>query len=312
MSDKIDVLGIGNALMDVLIKADGELIISLGLQKGMFNLVDEARYKEIFNQIKSRDPQYVPGGCVSNTIGALATLGSSAMFYGHVAQDEVGERYTKSLEAEGVIPRLSTGSGATGCAITLVTPDAERTFAVHLGAAPNLEFVNIDDIKNAKVLYISGYGLEAPGISKAILDIVQVAKEHGVQIAFDAADPNLVARNHRFILEFVSNHVDICFMNEKEAEAMFHQSPVHALNSLSKCVEIAIVKNGEELYHADIQKVEAIDTTGAGDAYAAGFLHAYCRGRNLTACARTGSRIAAQVVAKMGARLEKPVIEVLQ
>lgn len=309
----IDVIGLCNSLMDILVQVDDATIEQFDLVKGIFNPVEQERMLEIYQEIARKDPQTVPGGCISNAIGALSLLGAKTSFCGQVGNDQMGDRYHDHLKAEGVHPLLARAKGQTGCAITLITPDSQRTFAVHLGVSPLLKDISEEHVKNAKILYLSGYALEPPELSNTAFKALEYARKHGVKVALDVADPYLIYRIHKRILEVIADYVDICFANENEAQALFGSSPINALNSLSHLCDIAVVKNGVhgsfvkaggDIYHADIFKVKAIDTTGAGDVYAAGFLYGLIKGYPLDRCARIGAYCASLIVQKIGARLD--------
>jgi sugar/nucleoside kinase (ribokinase family) len=309
----IDVLGLCNSLMDILVQVDDAFVQRQELIKGVFNPVDEQRMLEVYQEIARKNPQTVPGGCISNAIGALALLGANSAFCGQVGKDDMGDRYHAHLKNEGVHPLLSRVAGTTGCAITLITPDSQRTFAVHLGVSPLLKDISEEHVKNAKILYLSGYALEPLELSSTAFKALEYARKHHVKVALDVADPYLIYRIHKRILEVIADYVDICFANETEAQALFGTTPINALNSLSKLCDIAVVKNGVhgsfvkaggDLYHADIFKVKAIDTTGAGDVYSAGFLYGLLKGYPLDRCARLGAYCASLIVQKIGARLD--------
>lgn len=314
----IDMVGAANALMDILVHADESLIASFGLTKGVFNQVDAQRAQEIFQEIQTFQPKFIPGGSASNVIGAFSNLGGKAAFFGQVGNDALGEHYDRTLKEEGVISRLSRGNGRTGSAITFITPDHQRTFAAHLGEALQLKEISEDTIHQAKILFLSAYELEPPIISQALYAAAECAKKYDVKVAFDVSDPQLILRNHKKILEFIENYVDVVFVNEAEAQALFGMSPVNALNALSKLAEIAVVKVGEqgsyakrkeEICHAEIFPVKVVDTTGAGDAYAAGFIYGLLQGFSLAECARLGSFVASRIITKIGARFDSPLAE---
>ncbi|MBU1111264.1 MAG: adenosine kinase [archaeon] len=312
-----DVIGLGNTLMDMLIEVGEEKFLEFNLRKGEMHLVDEKKAKEILDKIKSDNLSIkkVPGGCSSNTLKGIAFLGGGAILCGKVGDDEHGEIYVQEISNHKVQPRISKHSSCpTGHAITFITPDTERTFSTHLGAAIELAKEDIfeEDIQKSKILHLEGYQIEGP-TKETIMHAVQFAKKHGTLISIDLADPFIIRNNKEFLEELVMNSADIVFVNEKEAlEYTGLENEEEAVRELGKHVKIAIVKLGEKgsliFNEGKLTKVapfsaNAVDTTGAGDTFAAGFLYGYCKGWSLEKCGNLGAFMAAKIVENIGVRI---------
>src|SRR3989344_1349048 len=316
-----DVIALGNALMDFLIRIDEKKFVEMNLNKGEMHLVDEQQAKALLKKIKEQQlsVEYVPGGSAANTMRGLALLGAKVMLVGKVGHDSHGEMYLEQMQKEGVISKLNRYQKPTGHAVTFITPDSERTFSVHLGAAVELvkEDIVEEDIAKSRILYIEGYQLEGK-TRESILHAIAIARKHGTIIAMDLADPGVVRRNKDFLKDLIEKNVDIVFANENEAKELTGLDKHQAAISLGKSIPIAIVKLGEKgsLVYADGSLIEippfpanALDTTGAGDTYAAGFLYGYCQGWDLKKAGKLGSLLAAKVVERYGVKLFKEEME---
>ena len=317
---KYDVLGIDNALMDLLVQSEYGLLDELGLARGTMHLIDDAKAKEIEARIAKVGFSIAPGGSAANTVATIARLGGRTVFYGSVSEDDYGRAFEGHLRSLGVQTRLVRSDGMTGRAVTFITPDSERTFATHLGVAGNLPSRSIleEDVKNSKIVHVTGYYLESPVGKKAALRVMQLAKKHGVKVSVDLSDHNLIKRNIRYLKKIVRDYADILFVNEQEAQAFTGKEAEEALHELAEIADIAVVKLGERgslvkhrgnVFRIECVKANAIDTTGAGDSYAAGFLYCLSRGCDVETSGRVGSFIAARVVEKIGAHVGDEVIE---
>ncbi len=313
---KTDVIGIGNSLIDLLIRVDHEVINELNLKNGSMHLVNDAEVKKILARIKSERVKIAPGGDVANTLAGIALLGGNAVFCGKVGDDEHGAMYEEHMKKGGVKTKLAKAKGITGKAITFITPDSERTFATYLGVACDLRKDEVDkeDIVNSKFLHVTGYQLESPIIRETTLNALDIAKANGVKISIDLADPRLVERNLEDMKKIVKKYANVLFMNEQEAKAFTNKEAENALEELANFVDIAVVKLGEKgsiikqgnsVIKINSHKVKAVDTTGAGDMYAAGFLYALSKGRNIKVAGNIASYVSAKVVEQVGARLDK-------
>lgn len=314
---KYDVFGIGNAIMDFLIQVHPNELMELDLKKGQFHLIDEEHSKKILEKVKNSEMKITPGGSSANTLYGISLLGGSVVFCGKVGKDKHGDIYEQKLTGKNTKSGIRKIDGhKTGHAITFITPDTERTFAVHLGAAIKLEKQDVffDDLKQSKILHIEGYQLEDSNLRSVSLHAMEFAKKNNIKISIDLADPGIVERNNEYLKKIIKEFADIIFANEDEAKALVNKKAVNALHEISEMCDIAIVKLGEngslvkkgnKVYKIKPHSIKAIDTTGAGDMYAAGFLYGLANNYNLEQCGNIGSYLAAKVVEQIGARLKK-------
>lgn len=319
---KYDVAGIGNALLDFIVEVDDGILIEMDLKKGEMALIDEKKSEEILKKLEKHSVKTSPGGSSANTLAGVSALGGSAVFLGKIGNDKHGDIYEQKTNEHGVNSRLSKhDSVKTGHAITFITPDSERTFATHLGAALHFrrEDVFEDDIKNSKILHIEGYQLEDKELKAATLHAMNIAKDNNVKISIDLSDPNLIGRNLTALKEIVEKYADIVFVNETEALAFTEEkSEEDALNTLYKMCEIAIVKLGEngslikakdKIYRIPIHKVNVVGTNGAGDMYAAGILYGIANKIDIEKAGRIAAYAAGLVVSGTGSRLDRSLKE---
>jgi len=319
------ILGIGNALVDVMTLIDNDNILEkFSLPKGSMQLVDG----EISALIKSGTTNFkrnlVSGGSAANTIHGLAMLGVNTGFIGSIGKDDTGDFFESDMKKAGVKTFLSRRNSVTGTAVALISPGSERTFATHLGAAVELDSddLNPDDFNNYDVLYLEGYLI----INKALVErTCRIAKNNNMKIAIDLSSFNVVDAKLRDFKEIIEKYVDIVFANEEEAKSFTSMAPLDALNSISALCNIAIIKVGkegslikcgEEVIRIGTIPVQCVDTTGAGDLYASGFLYGYANGLSLEKCGLFGSVLAGHVIEIVGARMDEhrwgKIIEVLK
>jgi len=308
------ILGIGNALVDVMTLIDNDNILEkFSLPKGSMQLVDG----EISAQIKSGTSDFkrnlVSGGSAANTIHGLAMLGVETGFIGSVGKDDTGDFFEGDMKKAGVNTFLSRGNSVTGTAVALISPGSERTFATHLGAAVDLNAgdLNPNDFKNYDILYLEGYLI----INKALVErTCRIAKDNNMKIAIDLSSYNVVEAKLNDFRELIEKYVDIVFANEEEAKSFTGMAPLDALNSISTICDIAVIKvgkegslikRGEEVIRIGTIPVQCIDTTGAGDLYASGFLFGYADGLSLEKCGLFGSVLAGHVIEIVGARMDE-------
>jgi sugar/nucleoside kinase (ribokinase family) len=310
------ILGIGNALVDVLtILTDEELLVKFGLPKGSMQMVDRQKSEMIKKETGGLKRSFSSGGSAANTIHGLAMLGLKTGYIGSIGNDQTGDFFEQDLQSAGIETILSRRANITGTAITLISPDYERTFATHLGAAVELSAGNLkeDDFKNYDLIYIEGYQIFN---KELVVTACNFAKNNNIKIALDLASYNVVEAKLDDFREITKNYIDILFANEEEARAFTGLDPENAINKLSEISEIAVVKtgkdgslvkSGKELYRIGTDTLNVIDTTGAGDLYAAGFLYGYACGRNLEICGKYGSLVAGKVIEILGARMHKEI-----
>jgi len=315
---KYDICGLGNTLIDFLVNVSDQKLTDLELKKGVFHLLESDKVHDYIDRF---NPKVVPAGAVANTLMGMAYLGSRCILIGKVGSGKYGDMYEEIITKEGVTPHLvRSKSKRTGKVLSFVTPDAERTFGVHLGAAVSLGKDSIidEDIISSKYLYFTGYELES--ITESVRHSVSVAKKNNVKIAMDLADPELIKRNMEKI-KSIMKELDVIFMNEDEALSLTGFVPDDAAKEISKYVGIVVVKMGKsgsivvsnkEVYKIKPIKVKAVDTTGAGDLYAAGFLHVLINGKSLEDAGNLGSVMGAKIVSQVGAMLSDTAKEEIQ
>ncbi len=314
----IDVTGIGNAIVDVLSDVKDVFLKDLGLKKGSMVLVDREKAEKIYSKITSKEE--ISGGSAANTIAALAHLGNLVAFIGKVGEDILGDTFKANLSSCGVQCFTEKHSDAlsTGRCIILVTPDAQRTMCTSLGIAGSLEEkdINIDIIKDSRMLYIEGYLWDREIAKKAIIKAIKTAKESDCKFAFSLSDSFCVERHRQDFLSLIKYDADIVFANEGEINSVFKVHDVEdAISCCQKTDTIFAITRGEKgsviVNHEQVIRVKAIkpeklvDTTGAGDLYAAGFLHGYLAEKNLDICGQIGSWLASEIISSYGARLQK-------
>ncbi len=314
MGSSIKIIGIGNALMDIVVKLPNEEVLaSNNLPKGSMTLVDEATSISLNKQTATYEKVLTPGGSVANTIHGLAHLGAKAGFIGKVGEDELGNHYFNELKKIGAEPILLKSKNKTGVAMGLISEDGERTFGTHLGAAIDLipEDLSNELFQDYKIAYIEGYLVQNHDLVRRA---AQIAKVNGMKIAIDLASYNVVEDNLEFLKEIITEYIDIIFANEEEAKAFTGKEPEEAIHIFGDLCEIAVVKIGskgslikrgeEEIVVGTIGN-QCIDSTGAGDLYAAGFLFGLTKNYSLKSCAEIGSITAGNVITVYGARMDE-------
>lgn len=311
------ILGIGNALTDILaVLPDDSLLKTYHLPKGSMQHVDMETGDKIWAALKPLGVKYVAGGSAANTISCTSIFGMPSSFIGKIGDDELGLLFKSDQEQYGVNTRLFKSPHSSGRSMVFVSGgNAERTFAVYLGAALDLvpEDLKPEYFEGYDYFHIEGYLVQNQAL---IRKAVKLASEAGCIISIDMASYNVVESNEAFLHDIVDKYVDIVFANETEAKAFTKMSdPVDALREISRHCGTAVVKvgkdgswvrSGEEEYHIDAWPAETIDATGAGDTYAAGFIYAHSIGMPLKVCGEIGSIIAAKVVEVIGTKIDVP------
>ena len=307
------ILGLGNALVDILATIPNDsLLKKYNLPRGSMQHVDEQTGNNVLNDLMEIGCERVTGGSAANTLNGTACLGLKSAFIGKIGNDELGNFFKTDQQSNGITPLLSTGKSSTGRAMVLINSDAERTFAVYLGAAIEM---NDSDLNEAlfdgyHFFHIEGYMVQN---HELVRKAVQIAKAKGMFISLDMASYNVVEQNHDFLTEILNGYVDIVFANEDEARVFTGKEPEEAVREFAKICLIAIVKTGEtgslvqssdEFYHISPIKATAIDATGAGDLYASGFLYGLAHGLSLDKCGAIGSLCAGNVVEVIGPKMD--------
>jgi len=310
----LSIYGIGNPLIDIVIQAMDDDLKALNLDKGVMHLVDEIRQKEIINYFKNCNTKYFPGGSAPNTMLACAGLGTTSLIAGKIGQDEFGDIYLRQAEKFGVLSGLVQGCGPTGSSIILVTPDGERTMNTHLGICREFSENDVDagKLSQSTFFYFTGYMWDTESQKAAIKKAISIAKENNVQIVFDVADPFAVDRNKDEFLIMIEKDVDIVFANYSELAILFDSENVDSsVDELMKIVHRAGIKLGEKgslvlddgkKHHLPPQPISAIDSTGAGDMYAAGFLTALAKGYSTKRAGEIGGLLAEKIIQQSGAQ----------
>lgn len=306
------ILGMGNALVDVLAVLDSEnLLAELNLPKGSMQLIDENQRTNIFDKLSGINLQMATGGAASNTTLALAKLGVECGFIGKVGTDNYGDFYVNEIKNAGVTPHFIIKEAPSGTAMTLITPDGERTFGTYLGIASELSDKELqnDIFQQYEYFYIEGYLVQNYAL---IENAVKMAKMLGIKVAIDLASYNVVEANKDFLTELITNYVDIVFANEEEAKALTGKSAEEAVWDIAKITDIAIVKIGSkgsliikdgQLVKAPAFEAQMIDATAAGDFYAAGFFYGLINNATIKQSAQIGSLLASNVIEVVGTKL---------
>jgi sugar/nucleoside kinase (ribokinase family) len=306
------VLGIGNALVDILIQIpDDNELVKYELPKGSMQLVGHLQSEQILASTLNFDRRMASGGSAANTVHGLAGLGAEVGYVGRIGNDETGLFFKQDLEEAQITPYLYESQTETGRAIAMISPDSERTFATYLGAAVEMtrEDLVSDVFKEYDILHIEGYLVQNNDLIEAAL---KLAHQNNMKVSLDMASYNVVEDNLDFLKRLVRDYVDILFANEEEARAFTGKDPQDALDMIAKDVDIAVVKvgtkgswirQGDQKYHVDVIDVSPVDTTGAGDLYASGFLFGYCNDLSPDESARIGTILAGKVIEHLGAKL---------
>jgi sugar/nucleoside kinase (ribokinase family) len=311
----LDVVGIGNAIVDVLVQTDDAFLTQHSLQKGGMALIDELQAEALYTA--SGPGLETSGGSVANTMVGIAQLGGRAGFIGRVKDDQLGGIFSHDIRAVGArfdTPAATSGATTARCLI-YVTPDAERTMCTFLGASTQLEPDDLDlsMVSDTKVLYLEGYLWDSPAAKRAFIAAAEACRAANGQVALSLSDGFCVDRHRDSFLDLVNGHVDVLFANEVEIKSLYQTDDFDAaLESVrGSCSVIAITRgsqgsvvlSGDQRWDIGIVGLgDLIDTTGAGDLYAGGFLHGYTQGESLERCGNLGAICAGQIVTQLGAR----------
>lgn len=314
---KFDVVGLGNAIVDVLAKVDDSFLQKHELVKGSMALVDEEAAEALYDDMPPAIE--ASGGSAANTLAGLASFGASAAFIGKVKDDHLGEIFSHDIKAIGVhyeTQPATSGANTARCLIS-VTPDAERTMSTYLGATRGITVEDIEEglIKDSKVLYLEGYLWDEQNAKNAMRKAVELAGQYETKVSLSLSDPFCVERHRAEFLELIERGVDILFANEDEIKSLFEENDFDkAISRLKGIVDIAAITRGANgsvvigkqgtINIAAGQGIKVVDTTGAGDLYASGFLYGYTTEQSLEECGRLATIAASEVISHMGARPE--------
>ena len=321
-SAAFDVVGIGNAIVDVITTADEAFLGRESLAKGSMTLIDAARAAALYQGMGPATES--SGGSAGNTMAGIASLGGSGAFIGKVRDDQLGQVFRHDIRTAGVAfdtPAAASGPPTARCFV-LVPPDAPRTLQPYLGACVELTPEDVDPamIAAAAVTYLEGYLYDPPLAKRAFLQAADDAHKAGRLVSLSLSDPFCVDRHRAAFLDLVADHVDILFANEAELTALYRTDDVdQALRQVRGHCRVAAITRGARgsvvVTEDDVVVVGAdavarvVDTTGAGDLYAAGFLAGFTQGRELAACAMLGGIAAGEVIGHIGARPEQPLAD---
>lgn len=319
-----DVLAVGNAIVDILSHENDDFLTDNGLAKGGMSLVDQNQSKALYDKMGTTKQQ--SGGSAANTVAGIASFGGKCAYIGKVADDEFGKIFRHDMTAIGVehTTEFDTSGTPTAKCLIAVTPDGQRTMSTYLGVSTDLSSDDLDltKISAAQVVYLEGYLFDKLSAKAAFKSAAEIAHKAGRKVSLTLSDGFCVDRHRAEFRDLVANHVDILFANEQEIMALYETE--HFEDALAmveaECSIVAVTRSekgsvilwGGTEYPVDAQPVtQVVDTTGAGDLYAAGFLYGYTQGKSPAECGRLGSIAAAEVISHMGARPDKKLAELL-
>jgi len=308
------ILGIGNALVDIMVRIDNDQILNeLELPKGSMQLVDKERSNKVLERVQSFEKSWSAGGSTANTIHGIGMLGAKAGYIGVVGEDEIGGSFVRDMLNAGVDLHMVHSKNETGRVVALVTPDFERTFATHLGASAefNLDFVSDFRYNDYDYILIEGFLVQDHNLVRIV---AEKAKAAGLTTAIDLCSYNVVEANREFLNDIITNYIDIVFANEEEAKALTGMEPRKALDEIASKCKIAVVKigskgsmikSGQASWDIGVIQVKPVDTTGAGDLYASGFLYGLATGKPLETCGNYGALLSGNVIEFIGSKMSR-------
>jgi sugar/nucleoside kinase (ribokinase family) len=318
MQKSIDVYGVGNAIVDMLAMVPFDFVTRHELAVGAMTLMETSRQARILHDLGEHDVRLASGGSAANTMVALAQSGGTGVYYGKAAHDTYGEFYMQDMEAAGIrfpVPVAPEAAEPTGTCVVLTTPDAERTMCTHLGISTSLSVADMDwnELARCRFSYIEGYLWDAPGPREACLEVMRQSRRLGTLCSLTFSDPFLVDRYRDQFLDIIPRYCDLLFCNADEARHLFRTDSIGEctakIASMAKMVFITDGPRGCIVLHegretqVDAFAVNAIDTVGAGDAFAGGVLYGLSRGYSPANSARWGNYLASEVVSRIGPRL---------
>lgn len=316
----MSIIALGNALTDILVRLPDERILEeLGIERGGMYLIDSEQHHRMMSRIGDFPWSMAAGGSAANMVGGVAALGTPATYVGHVGEDETGRAFRACQERKRIRPLLGVSDRSpSGKCISLVFPDGERTMLTYLGAALEIgtEQLTPENLRGHRVLFIEGYLLNCPEV---IEPAMQAARAAGVLVALDAASFTVIREFRDYAEELIDRYVDLLFANEEEAAALTGcENPEQALERLAPRCEIVVVKVGPrgsliagagERHRIGTIDARPVDKTGAGDLYAAGFLHGFARGLSLRQCGEIGAVVSSRSIEVLGGELPEEVWE---
>jgi sugar/nucleoside kinase (ribokinase family) len=319
VSRALDVCAIENALVDLLVRGTDGDVQKLGLDKGIMKLVDAREQMNVLENLGQRSPEVELGGSAANALRGLAVLGGHASYSSVVGKDKYGEAFARRLKEMSIVNRLQESSSPTGTCLVVVTPDGERTMNTHLGACREYkkDFVPLEDIRRSRIFFTTGYCWDTPNQIEAVEHAIEVAKANNVKVALDVADPFAVSRSRETFNRLIdSGSINILFANAEEAQMLVGCKGEEAAKALGKKIEVVAVKDGARgawvasngvVSHVPSFPTTVVDTTGAGDMFAGGFLFGLVRGLSIEMCGRIGALLASDNIAYLGVRLSSDI-----
>lgn len=316
---EVDVVGVGNAIVDVITQSSDDFVAGQGLEKGSMTLIDETRAHQLYELMGPGIE--ASGGSAANTVAGVASFGGTAAYIGKVRGDVLGEVFAHDMRASGVsfdVPAASEGPATARCLI-LVTPDAQRTMNTYLGISSLLEPDDVDSatVERGKILFCEGYLWDVDSAKQSIRKAMDIARAAGRRVAFTASDSFCVERHHAEFLDLVSGPIDILFANTAELTRLYESDFDAAVDKVRQHVELGCLTMGKEgsllVTSDEVVEIAAeeiapvVDTTGAGDQYAAGVLYGLAQGYSLAEAGRLGSLAAAEVISHVGPRPLTPL-----
>jgi sugar/nucleoside kinase (ribokinase family) len=316
----IDVCGIENAILDLLVRSDDATLASLGLHKGTMRLVETEEQARILDAVAGLDPEVEAGGSCANVLRVASLAGAVTSYSSAVGHDANGAAFVEALARCAVRDHVARVDGRTGTSVILVTPDGERTMNTHLGVCRQYrpEFVPVDEIRASKIFFTTGYIFDTPNQIAAIERAFDAARGSGARIALDLADRFVMERSRGHLERQFALGIDLLFANADESRALTGLDPAAAARELSSRVRIASVTDGangaylgagRKVEHVPARRVEVVDTTGAGDCFNAGFLRGLVAGLPLYACGELATSLAAETITHLGVKLGAEVID---
>jgi len=314
-----DVFGVGNAIMDMQVRCGDAFLEKMSIEKGIMTLVEEAHQKTVLDALADHDIHYCSGGSAANTIVGIAEMGGKTAYACKTGADAFGQRYLDEMKKLGITIEIPQAEGQTGSCVVLITEDAQRTMLTSLGISSALQTEDIieAEIAKAKYVYVEGYLFAGESTRAAALRAIELARANGVKVALTISDPFLVDICREQFRELIEGPVDLLFCNEEEAKALTGlKDPIDCAHDIHRhCENVAltlgrkgsIIMHEGEVWPVEGVEVEAVDTTGAGDMYAAGVLYGITNGLSWQQAGHLGSHAAARVVAQLGARLPNPL-----
>jgi len=321
-SQRFDICGMGNPLVDILVYVDDAFLLNHGLHKGVMHLIDWERREYLLEQVRGKEITMEAGGSCPNTLTALGLLGVRSALMGKVGDDDLGRVFEEKIAARNVHSFLRKCKEKTGTSIILITPDKERTMNTHLSACRKYgeDDLPLEVIDGSRFFYFTGYMWDTETQKTAVKKAIQRARKSGLQIIFDAADPFAAERYREDFLDLIRESVDIVVANAQEAQILTGGKIEDGVKKLGEHTRIAVVKNGAEnthifsegmyinvpSFHTDVK-----DTTGAGDAFSAGFIYGLIKGHSLQVCGKIASFVASKTIEKLGAQVPDDIHSIL-